>query len=189
MLYYRSNDWPGPLPSKLVMPDGEVVFPGTNGYSVTEIQRAGYMIAPEPPVAGPHQTLGWDYDLASWTLVDSRTFETAKDIRIEEVSKCRRDEEEDFVYGGTPIKLDSDTQARIDSAISGLERKPTGSTVWWQSGTTFIQFDLPGLEALGIAAFDHVEACFNNAKVLIETLQACTTIAELDAVDITVGWP
>lgn len=187
MLYYRTNDWPGPLPSKLIAPDGAVFYPGENGYDPNEILLAGYFEAPPQPTPGPHQTLGWDG--SNWSLTDTRTLVEAKNIRIQEVSKRRRDEEEDFVYGGVTIGLTSETQARIDSAISGLERKPAGTTVWWQAGTVFTQFDLPGLEALGVAAFDHVEACFNNAKVLVELIQACTTIAEVDAVDITVGWP
>ena len=186
MLYYRFaiNDFPGPLPGKLVMPDGRVVFPE---YTPADIIEAGYVEAPTQPTIQPYEVLDWNgYD---WVVTDPRTVESWKEYRIQEVSKCRRDEEEDFVYGGVSISLTSETQARIDSAISGLERKPVGTTVWWQSGTVFTQFDLPGLEALGVAAFDHVEACFDNAKTLVETLQACTTIAELDAVDITVGWP
>ena len=186
MLYYRFaiNDFPGPLPSKLVMPDGRVVFPE---YTPADIIEAGYVEAPAQPSLLPHQILDWNgYD---WVVTDPRTLESAKDMRIQEVSKRRRDEEEDFVYGGVTIGLTSETQARIDSAISGLERKPAGTTVWWQAGTVFTQFDLPGLEALGVAAFDHVEACFNNAKTIVESIQACTTIAEVDAIDITIGWP
>lgn len=187
MLYYRLGDWPGPLPGKLAMPDGRIVFPGADGYSAVEIAEAGYFLAPTQPIAGPHQTLGWNG--SSWTLTDNRTLEEAKNMRIQEVSKCRRDEEEQFIYAGTQIDLTSETQARIDSAISGLERKPAGTTIWWQSGTTFIQFDLPGLEALGVAAFDHVEACFSNSKTLTESILGATTIAEVDAIDITIGWP
>jgi hypothetical protein len=189
MLYYRANDYPGPLPAKLVAPDGTIFFPGIDGYDPNEILLAGYIPAPAAPVVQNYEILDWDSVNAVWVVTDPRTIESWKEYRIQEVSKYRRDKEETFVYGGTPINLTSETQARIDSAISGLERKPAGTTVWWQAGTVFTQFDLPGLEALGIAAFDHVEACFSNAKVLVETLQACTTIAELDAVNITVGWP
>lgn len=184
MLYYRANDWPGPLPNRLLMPDGRVVLPE---YTAAEIAEAGYTVAPSQPTLQSYEILGWDG--SNWTVTDPRTVESWKVQKIQEVSKRRQEEEQDFVYGGAAISLDSDTQARIDSAISGLERKPPGSTIWWQSGTTFTQFDLSGLEALGVAAFDHVEACFSNVKVLVEALQACTTIAELDAVDITVGWP
>ena len=189
MLYFRINDYPGPLPGKLIMPDGRVVFPGPTGYTDPDILEAGYIPAPPAPAVQEYEVLDWDSANAVWVVTDPRTVESWKEYRIQEVSKCRRDEEEDFVYGGVSISLTSETQARIDSAISGLERKPAGTTVWWQTGTTFIEFDLPGLEALGVAAFDHVEACFDNAKTLVEALQACTTIAELDAVDITVGWP
>lgn len=184
MLYYRTNDWPGPLPNKLTMSDGRVVLPE---YTAAEIAEAGYTVAPSQPTLQSYEVLGWDG--SNWTVTDPRTLESAKNLKIEQVNKCRREEEVNFTYSGISLTLDSDTQSRINSAISGLERKPEGTTVYWQTGTIFTQFDLTSLAALGVAAFDHIESCFNNSRTLVQSIQACTTIAEVDAVDITIGWP
>lgn len=187
MLYSLNGGYPGPLPNKITLSDGKVVFIGPDGYSAPELADAGYVLVSNPPTPVGYQVLDWNG--TTWTLTDPRTLESAREMKLEELSKCRRDAEENFTYGGVSIKLDSDTQARIDSAISGLERKPAGTTIWWQTGTTFTQFDLPGLEALGVAAFDHVEACFNNSKTITESILAATTIPAIDAISVTVGWP
>ena len=82
------------------------------------------------------------------------------------------------------------TVSLVGCSSTGTDAQRTSETIQQFNQNELVNsLRLPGLEALGVAAFDHVEACFDNAKTLVETLQACTTIAELDAVDITVGWP
>ena len=45
------------------------------------------------------------------------------------------------------------------------------------------------MEALALAAFDHVEACFNNAKVIANQISGATTNAQVDQVNLEIGWP
>jgi hypothetical protein len=91
MLYYRANDYPGPLPAKLVAPDGTIFLPGIDGYDPNEILLAGYIPAPPAPVVQNYEILDWDSVNAVWVVTDPRTVESWKEYRIQEVSKYRRD--------------------------------------------------------------------------------------------------
>jgi hypothetical protein len=187
-LYTRANDFPGPLPARLISSTGEYVYPGPDGYAGADIVDAGYFQVQDPPAIGPHETLSWDG--SGWVLTDERTLQEAIDKCLTALSARRRTAEENFTFNGTGIYLDEGTQARIDSAISGLERSPVGTTTPWQvSPGVFQDFDLATLEAMGLAAFNHVKACFENARTISGQITAATTIAEVDAVDTEVGWP
>lgn len=95
-----------------------------------------------------------------------------------------------FTFGGSPVTLDDRAQARIDTAIAGLKRQPSGATVEWEVARGVFQtMDLATLEALGDAAFAHVQACFSNSKPMMQAATDAADIAALNAIDLEAGWP
>jgi hypothetical protein len=44
------------------------------------------------------------------------------------------------------------------------------------------------MEALAVAAWTHVKQCYETVKAVTALIQACTTIEEVDAVDIESPW-
>jgi hypothetical protein len=45
------------------------------------------------------------------------------------------------------------------------------------------------LYAIADASFLYIQGCFSQAKVLTSSAQAAVDINELEAIDITQGWP
>jgi len=95
-----------------------------------------------------------------------------------------------FVFAGAPLALDDRTQGRIANAVAGLERLPAAATVEWEvSRGVFATFDLSTLQALGAAAFSHVQACFAASRPMMEAAVAAADLDTLAAIDLETGWP
>jgi len=189
MTYYsKNNEYPTDgLPFRIVLSNGSTrTDPAT--FTDAEIADAGYVAVSDPPSVQDGYTLLWDG--TSWSTQDLRVLDEVKQIALLNLSVRRKQAEENFTFSGMSIRLDEGTQSRIDGALNGLERKPAGTTVPWQvSPGVFTEFSVTTMEALALAAFDHVEACFNNAKVIANQISGATTNAQVDEVNLEIGWP
>ena len=98
--------------------------------------------------------------------------------------------ERTFTFDGFSILLDQPTQARISAAIQGLQFLPAGTTIKWQVAPgQFVTFDLARLQALGVAAFVHIQGCFTNVQALADSINAAADAQALSIVSLEVGWP
>ena len=189
MTYYsKNNEYPTDgLPFRIVLSNGSTrTDPAT--FTSDEITDAGYVAVSGPPSVQDGYTLLWDG--TSWSTQDLRLLDEVKQTALLNLSVRRKQAEEAFVYSGMSIKLDEGTQSRIDGALNGLERKGPGATVPWQiSPGVFTEFDATTMEALALAAFDHVELCFENAKVIANQITGATTNAQVDQINLEIGWP
>ncbi len=68
--------------------------------------------------------------------------------------------------------------------MQALARQPAGTTVAWEiADGVYIDMDLATLQAMGDAAFAHIQACFANSKALTAS-QAAGSPYDLES-----GWP
>lgn len=89
-----------------------------------------------------------------------------------------------FSYLGAPVALSSQAQQDIGNAIAALARKPPGAMIKWEIvDGYYVEMDLPALEAFGDAAFDHVQACFDNSESMTSAALAG------EPYDLEAGWP
>ncbi len=114
---------------------------------------------------------------------------TLKLQRLEDLAIQRKEAVKTFTFAGQPLRLDTQTEDAISKAKAGLERNPTSVIDWEISRGVFVTFDLATILALADAAFAHVQACFSRVRVLTGEIQDATTAAELNAIDLTSGWP
>lgn len=184
MLYSLNGAYPKPLPKRIILSDGRTRTDPTS-FTPEEIADAGYVLAPEPPAIPPFNRLLWN---GEWYLEDSRTLEEAKKIRLESLSNIRRHMETQFVFNGIPIYLSEQTQARINAALTGFVFQPTATIPWEVTRGHFVEFDKPTIEAIAAGAWNHVKSCYEIVRTITAQINACTTIAEVDAVDIHSPW-
>lgn len=110
--------------------------------------------------------------------------------RIAEVQALRDEKIGSFVFGGMAIELDLETKANLTGVVSGLDRNPDVEGLDWSlGGGEFVYLDRATLYGLADAAFLHVQACFSHARTVITTLKEQTNCTELNAIDVTAGWP
>lgn len=133
-------------------------------------------------------------DLANLGVVISHPeppgLEALKVMKLELVASARKSATRNFSFAGMAIDLDPDTENAIGKAIQAMERKPAGSVIQWEirRGVT-VPLDLPWLYGLGDAAFDHVQARFENVSRLTGLIVEAEDEAELSAIDVNDGWP
>lgn len=112
--------------------------------------------------------------------------EAARAQRLAELSQRRAQAERAFSWAGGALMLDEDTQGRIAGAILGLQLTRQPSVRWQVRRGVFVDLSAEQLNALGAAAFAHVQACFAHAEALSLALARAEDPA---AVDLEQGWP
>lgn len=120
---------------------------------------------------------------------DAAWLSRVKTGRIEAVTALRRGAVERFSFDGVQMRLDESAENALSKCHAALSRQPAGTVIDFEvSRGVFMEFDLAAVGALSDAAFLHVQACFSNAKRLTGLINAATTLAELDAIDLDSGW-
>jgi hypothetical protein len=118
----------------------------------------------------------------------------AKAVALGELSTRRGAAELAFTFGGSPIRLDESTQARITGAVTSYLLtdalgQPSTPIRWQVAKGVFVTLDKTAIYGLGLAARAHVQACFETADTLATAINAANTLADLQAIDLDAGWP
>ena len=89
---------------------------------------------------------------------------------------------------GMPVPTDRDTQSKLIAARI-LAKEDPAYTIRWKLPTGFTTLDAATLIAIADGVRAHVQAAFDREDVLTQAINAATTHADLDAIDINAGWP
>jgi hypothetical protein len=101
--------------------------------------------------------------------------------------KARRN----FSFGGRKIELDDKTEARLTGLAVWLSHRPLVLEVRWDRTGAGDFIALPrdiGL-AMGLAAGDHLQACFDRRATLTERVNTAASIEDAVFAEIETGWP
>lgn len=133
----------------------------------------------------PLVTVTWDGD--GWVR-DLAAAKTALSAAV----KAKRDAVE---WSGCatphgPIDTDPDSQRKIGGgSTAALVLGAAFSKDWRMSDDTIVTLDNEQMIAVGLYVVAHVDACQQRKNALDAEIEAATTLAELDAIDIESGWP
>lgn len=92
-------------------------------------------------------------------------------------------------FNGMSVPTDTTTQTKIIGAVVGAQIDPTASINWKMNDGTFVMLDATGILAVAMAIRAHVQACFDHEATLRGEIEAAVSREDLDAVDISTGWP
>lgn len=87
---------------------------------------------------------------------------------------------------GTRLPTDVEARPRFGTALSGC---PADGTVSVKLDGEFHTLTHAEMTALVTAIATHVQVCFDHERDLHELIDAAETIADLEALDVTTGWP
>ena len=76
MLYSHKGQYPGPIPFRIVLPNGQTRT-DPNSFTAEEVLSAGYVQVPYPPTPNTNQILEWNG--TTWTLKDK----TVEQLEVE----------------------------------------------------------------------------------------------------------
>lgn len=160
------------------------------------VREAGLIkYAIEKPANGGPTKIGYDiddYDALNAAIENYPALLLAdrKVQKLSTLSARRVQAEETFTFNGIPIVLNESTQARIAGANMGYQLNPEAGPIEWQRAKgVFVTLTKAHIQALGLAAWEHVQVCFVNAKSLSQSVADATSIEDLNNIDFEDGWP
>lgn len=106
--------------------------------------------------------------------------------------KLKRNQEE-WKGVTTPLGIvdsDPDSQRKVSGAVTMAMIGGTNFSIDWRmQDNSVVTHDHDAMITMGLAVGQHVSACQDRKNELEALIDAATTAEELDAVDITQGWP
>ena len=117
-------------------------------------------------------------------------FDAAKANKLDELATVRWNVEENgTTFGGNPLATDRTTQAKLTAGYAKAVNDPDFVIASWKfAAGVFGSLDATTIIAAANAVEAHIQACFTNEKTLSADVLAAADFAELDAIDLTVGW-
>lgn len=113
----------------------------------------------------------------------------AKAARLDELAAYRwQIETGGIVRNGVAIATDDRSQAKISGALQLVQDDPQ-VVIDWKADNGWVQLNAAAVTYIAREIGLHVQACFSREKALATAINACATVAEVAAVDITSGWP
>lgn len=113
------------------------------------------------------------------------TLEMAKVTKLAEIAAWRYNLEVSGVFvNGVAIRTDRESQSQLASAYTSLKNGLLTSVEWKAADGTFATLGLAQVEGIAAAVASHVQMSFASEKTYVEQVNACTTIAEVDAITL-----
>jgi len=115
---------------------------------------------------------------------------------MREESKRRRQQHaiKPVTYDTNSFQADSNSQQKIQGAIEraradNANNSDTWSTQWKLADNTFTEVTQSDLESVFALVADQVESAYNREAEINGDIDTATTIDDLNAIDVTSGWP
>lgn len=94
-----------------------------------------------------------------------------------------------ITVGGVAVTTDRESQGMLAGALAFVSLAPE-VLIDWKGANGWAQINADGVGAIAHAVGAHVQACFTAERHHSEALGQLTTVAEIEAYDITTtGWP
>jgi hypothetical protein len=93
------------------------------------------------------------------------------------------------LVAGLPVATDDRSQLKITGARLAADADPDYTVNWKVGAGAFVALTAAQIIAISDAVRAHVQACFDREDALATEINAAATIADVEAVDITTGWP
>lgn len=134
--------------------------------------------------AGPTLTLYADRVDAHMGKVDKDIEQVKRELKAVVADLRWKKETSGIEVSGSVVKTDRESQSTLSGAVSYVELSPT-ATIDWKTENGWVQLNRTQIETMALAVAQHVQQCFTQEKAYGVQIDACTTLAELDALEFT----
>lgn len=152
----------------------------------------------------PHKKITW-YDVVrekgqtaftglengNWVIRTALpTFEELKNQKLQLLASIRWEKETGgMTFNGMSLATDPISQTKYVGAVVAAQISPLMTLKWKLSDGTFVDLDAAAITQVAMAVRSHIQACFDKEAEYIGLINSAVNQTELDAIDITVGWP
>lgn len=157
-----------------------------------------YSFTPTAPSMSDHQRVASQSieitnDVAHYVYTyEDKDLATYKTERKDAVSQKKWEVETGGItIDGAVIDTTRESQGLINGAYSLALRKADqpGFSINFRGSNGWVTLDAATMIAIGEAVALHIQASFDRFRELEEAIDACTTVEQVAAIDITTGWP
>lgn len=123
------------------------------------------------------------------------TLDEHKDaLREEAAARRTKRARKPVSYDGNKFDANQKAQQKLTGKLTyaqatGKDTDSTWSVGWKTADNSFVQLSYTDLETIVKAVNNQVQAAYNNEAQLLSEIEQATTIDELEAIDLTSGWP
>ncbi|MCS3610969.1 DUF4376 domain-containing protein [Salinibacter ruber] len=171
---------------------------------IRDYVRHGYypIRTEEGDPSASEKQVGWEYvlDKARGVMRKVAQYETktveeyAGDLKEEAAARRTQHARKPVAYGNHEFDADAEAQQKLVGKLTyaqaaGKDTDSTWSVRWKTAGNDFVQLSYDDLAAVVQAVNQQVQAAYNREAQLLSEIEAATTIDELEAIDLTSGWP
>lgn len=136
-----------------------------------------------------------DWEVHDQALVDAAEMAATRDLaearsaKLAALAAYRYDREvAGTLVSGVEVRTDRESQALLTGAAVAAMLNSEYEVAWKAAGG-WVTLDAASIIALASAVRAHVQSCFDRERVLSQKIEAVLTAEELEAIDITSGWP
>lgn len=90
--------------------------------------------------------------------------------------------------GQITVPTDRDTQSIVDRAVKAFGDGDITGAIDFKTPEGFVQIDEATMRAIKATGAQHIQACFSREAALAAAINAASSHAGLDAIDIDAGW-
>lgn len=117
--------------------------------------------------------------------VPATTLDAAKAAKKKEVAAWRyRAEVGGVTVNGVRVLTDRESQAQLTGALFSLQANLLPSINWKSANGAFVSLSLPETQAIAQAVAQHVQSSFDAEMAYRAQIDACTTVAEVQAITL-----
>lgn len=140
----------------------------------------------------------FETELAGGTVnIVPRTIDPAQQLAIAQIALGERVRQlrDSAEWGGCmtpygPIDTDPDSQRKIGGgSTAALAMGTAFAKEWRMADNTLVTLDAAKMIEIGLIVVSHVDACQTRKNALDAEIGAAETLADLEAINVTAGWP
>lgn len=118
------------------------------------------------------------------------TFTEIKSNKLADLAAYRWEKETGgTTFNGMLVATDAVSQTKYVGAVVASQIDPLINLKWKLSSGDFVSLNAESLIAVSMAVRTHIQACFDRESELKILIDSAISEEELDAINITTGWP
>jgi hypothetical protein len=145
-------------------------------------------IPPHMPVG-----IGDTYDFETNTFQLALTQRPLEDVRAEKIAELAQAltlaQDAGTEFEGHVFATDNESQLKFMGILLGAMMDPNYEIDFKTLDRQYVRLTHAQVVQLCMAVKAHVTACFQNDQRLTDLIHGATTVEELDAIDVSEGWP
>ena len=136
-------------------------------------------------LSGPHYEVVGDVVVGAYRVEDKNI----DVVKTELKDKIANDRYEKEIAGftlpnGVKIRTDQVSQAKISGAFNFMQLK-NNAEIDWKAENGWVKLKKADIEATATAVAEYVQVCFSKEKQLSSAIDLCTSLEQLDSLDLT----